>query len=327
MSINLIRYLFVLTVNSSLVWLSKSPSVDLSIVLGNAIADRLPTVQARSWKKKLSAWKMHDPVRQPEKNKKKIPEAPWPIETVLFWYPAKRTYGKGERILWELKLINKSADHDLFLEVILPALEQIANLPDPRWRRPNSLWGHFDIHSVYTAKGPQWKPLIKNGRLDLRCKVNAAQWSRGLKSDALSSDALAHLTWLTPFELVKCKTAGWKVRKNSPYYVPSLSSILEAVVQRISSVMLGKYATTDDFLEMQDKGSRMPWKRAMGQANRISLLQHDITKAPPEMPGRWIGSETFAASMPDAIIPYLELASMLHVGEYTHYGCGNLVMR
>ncbi len=63
----------------------------------------------------------------------------------------------------------------------------------------------------------------------------------------------------------------------------------------------------------------------MGQANRISLLQHDITKAPPELPGRWIGSETFAASMPDAIIPYLELASMLHVGKYTHYGCGNLV--
>jgi hypothetical protein len=325
MSINLIRYLFVLTVNSSLVWLSKSPSVDLSIVLGNAIADRLPTVQARSWKKKLSEWKMYDAMRQPEKNKKKIPEAPWPIETVLFWYPGKRTYGKGERILWELKLINKSADHDLFLEVILPALEQIANLQDPRWRRPNSLWGHFDIHSVYTAKGPQWKPLIKNGRLDLRCKVNATQWSRGLKSDALSSDALAHLTWLTPFELVKCKTTGWKVRKNSPYYVPSLSSILEAVVQRISSVMLGKYATTDDFLEMQDKGVRMSWKRAMEQANRISLLRHDVTKAPPELPGLWMGSETFVASMPDAIIPYLELASMLHVGKYTHYGCGNLV--
>ncbi|MBW1675424.1 MAG: hypothetical protein JRF30_01075 [Deltaproteobacteria bacterium] len=325
--LNLIRYLFILNVNSSLVWLSKWPSIELSIVLGNAIANRLPTVQARSWKKALAGWDMYDGMLQPENKKRnKIPEAPWPIEAVLFWYPAKRTYGEGERILWELKLMNQSADHGLFLEVILPALEQIGNMPDPRWQRPNNLWGHFDIQSVYTAKGMQWKPLIKNGRLDFRRKVNPSQWFRGLKSDAAPSRALARLTWLTPFELPGCETTSRKTGKNSPQYVPSLTCILEAIVQRISSVMLGKYATTDNFLEMQNEEALMSWNIAMEQASHIPLLRHDITEVPPELPGRWIGSQIFATSIPDVVFPYLELACILHIGKYTHYGCGNLVM-
>ena len=327
MPINIIRYLFVLNVNSSLVWLPKWPALELSVVLGNAIAACLPTVQARSWKKALAAGKMHNKVLQrEEKEWKEIPEAPWPIEAVLFWYPVKRTYGEGEGILWELKLVNQSADHGLFLEVILPALEQIGNMPDPRWGYPNSLWGHFDIRSVYTAKGPRWKPLIKNGRLDLRHKVNPSQWSQGLKFDTAPPHALARLTWLVPFELPECKTTARKREKNNPKHVPSLTRILEATLQRISSAMLGKYATTDDFLEMQNKGARRAWNMAIEAASHIPLLGHDITEVSSELPGQWIGSQTFATSIPDPIFPYLELASILHIGRYTHYGCGNFVM-
>jgi len=50
------RYLFALRVNSSLVWFPNFPSVELSLILGNAIADRLPTIQARPWHKTLSSW-------------------------------------------------------------------------------------------------------------------------------------------------------------------------------------------------------------------------------------------------------------------------------
>ena len=325
--LNLIRYLLNLNVNSSLVWLSKWPSIELSIVLGNAIANRLPTVQARPWKKALAGWGMCEGMLQSENRKReKIPEAPWPIEAVLFWYPAKRTYGAGERIPCELKLVNQSADHELFLEVILPALEQIGNMPDPQWQRPNSLWGHFDIQSVYTAKGIRWKPLIQNGRLDLRRKVNPSQWSQGLMSGAASSRALARLTWLTPFELLERETTSRKTGKNRPQYAPSLTCILEAIVQRISSVMLGKYATADDFLKMQNEGARMSWNMAKKQASHIPLLRHDITEVSADLPGRWIGSQIFATSIPDVVFPYLELASILHIGKYTHYGCGNLVL-
>ena len=331
--LNLIRYLFVLNVNSSLVWLPKWPSIELSVVLGNTIADQLPTTQARPWKKALAACNIYDRKLQSEKKKwaekkkwKNIPESPWPIDAILFWYPVKRTYGQNERILLELKLVGQCADHGLFLEVILPAIENIGKVPNPRWHYTNSLWGHFDIQYVYTAKGAQWKPLVKNGRLDLRYKVNPSQWSQGLKFDIASSNAIDRLTWLTPFELKKCVINNRQLKKNNPKKVPSMICIMEEILQRMSLIILGKHAAGDDFLEILESDVLLPWKEAMEQASHIPLLRHDITKAPSDIPGQWIGSQTFATFIPTSIIPYLEFGSIFHIGKYTHYGCGNFVM-
>lgn len=325
--LNLIRYLFILNVNSSLVWLPKWPSIELSLVLGNTIADQLPTTQARPWKKALAACNIYGTkLRSEKKGGENIPESPWPIDAILFWYPVKRTYGQNEQILWELKLVGQCADHGLFLEVILPAIENIGKVPNSRWHYTNCLWGHFDIQSVYTAKGTQWKPLVKNGRLDLRYKVNPSQWSQGLKFDIASSNAIDRLTWLTPFELKKCGINNRQLKKNSPPKVPSLICIMEEIVQRISSIILGKHATRDDFLDILESDVLLSWREAMEQASHIPLLRHDIARAPFAMPGQWIGSQTFATFMPTSIIPYLELGSIFHIGKYTHYGCGNFVM-
>jgi len=324
--LNLIRYLFILNVNSSLVWLPKWPSIELSVVLGNTIADQLPTTQARPWKKALAACNIYDKKPQLEKKGGNIPESPWPIDAILFWYPVKRSYGQNERILLELKLVGQCADHGLFLEVILPAIENIGKVPNSHWHYTNCLWGHFDIQSVYTAKGTQWKPLVKNGRLDLRYKVNPSQWSQGLKFDIASSNAINRLTWLTPFELKKCEINNQKLKKNGSQKVPSLTCIMEEIVQRMSSIILGKHAGGDDFLEILESDVLLSWREAMEQASHLSLLRHDITKAPSNIPGQWIGSQTFATFMPTSIIPYLELGSIFHIGKYTHYGCGNFVM-
>ena len=325
--LNLIRYLFILNVNSSLVWLPKWPSIELSLVLGNTIADQLPTTQARPWKKALAACNIYGrKLRSEKKKRENIPESPWPIDAILFWYPVKRTYGQNERILLELKLVGQCADHGLFLEVILPAIENIGKVPNSRWHYTNCLWGHFDIQSVYTAKGTQWKPLVKNGRLDLRYKVNPSQWSQGLKFDIASSNAIDRLTWLTPFELKKCGINNRQLKKNSSQKVPSMTCIMEEIVQRMSSIILGKYATRDDFLEILESDVLLSWREAMEQASHIPLLRHDITKAPSDIPGQWIGSQTFATFIPTSIIPYLEFGSIFHIGKYTHYGCGNFVM-
>ena len=55
-SIHLIRYLLVWRVNHSLIRLPSWLPVELSFVLGNIIAERLPTNQARPWRKALEAW-------------------------------------------------------------------------------------------------------------------------------------------------------------------------------------------------------------------------------------------------------------------------------
>ena len=138
-SVNLIRYLFVLRVNSSLVRLPPYLSVELSTVLGEIIAERLPTSKGRLWRKFLAEWDKHhgEASYSGRKSPKDIPEVSWPIESVIFVYPDKTTYGQGELILWELKLIGESADHGFFLEVILPAIEEASYTSDPRWHRPN----------------------------------------------------------------------------------------------------------------------------------------------------------------------------------------------
>ncbi|MBC2695432.1 MAG: hypothetical protein HF982_09200 [Desulfobacteraceae bacterium] len=325
--LNLIRYLFILNVNSSLVWLPKWPSIELSFVLGNTIADQLPTTQARPWKKALAACDLYGMKLQSEKKKREnIPESPWPIDAILFWYPVKRTYRQNERILLELKLVGQCADHGLFLEVILPAIENIGKVTNSHWHYTNCLWGHFDIQSIYTAQGTQWKPLVNNGHLDLRYKVNPSQWSKGLKFNTASSNAIDRLTWLAPFELKKCGINNQQLKKTSSQKVPSITCILEEIVQRMSSIILGKHATCDDFLEILESDVLLSWREAMEQASHIPLLRHNITSAPSDMPGQWIGSQTFATFIPTSIIPYLEFGSIFHIGKYTHYGCGNFVM-
>jgi len=237
-----------------------------------------------------------------------------------------RTYGQNERIILELKLVGQCADHGLFLEVFLPAIENIGKVPNSRWHYTNCFWGHFDIQSVYTAKGTQWKPLIKDGRLDLRYKVNPSQWSHGLKFDTASSNAIDRLTWLAPFELKKFGINNRQLGKNSSQKAPSMTCIMEEIVQRMSSIIIGNHASCDDFLEILEFDAQLSWREAMEQASHISLLRHDITKAPSNIPGQWIGSQTFDTFMPTSIIPYLEFGSIFHIGKYTHYGCGNFVM-
>ena len=205
-SVNLIRYLLVWKVNSSLVQLPGCLSAELSSVLGEIIAKRLPTDEARHWRRTLAPWnEYYDGISRKGKNSPiVIPEVSWPIDAILFAYPGKRTYGRGELILWELKLIGESADHGFFLEAILPAMEEAGYTSDPKWNRPNRLWGRFDIHSVYVARGSNWEPLVTDGRLDLRYNASPIQWAEGLTFGLESGNRFSHptrLTWLTPFDL------------------------------------------------------------------------------------------------------------------------------
>ncbi|MBM4457693.1 MAG: CRISPR system precrRNA processing endoribonuclease RAMP protein Cas6 [Chloroflexi bacterium] len=207
--IHLIRYLVVWRVNASLVHLPRCLSLPLSHTLGSLIAERLPTQDARPWRKAMAAWGDQDKAaeelaKEPIATGKKAgkgaarkgakampvepfvkapPNADWPIQAVLFPLPAKRTYGQGEPIVWELKLLGDDADHGLFLELILPAMEQAATTTDPRWRRPNGLWGRFDIQAVYAARGLHWEPVVSDGRLDLGYRALPAQWAEGWPFD------------------------------------------------------------------------------------------------------------------------------------------------
>ncbi|MBF0204444.1 MAG: hypothetical protein HQK67_09060 [Desulfamplus sp.] len=367
---SLIRYLFVLEVNTSFVWLPKWPAMELSLLLGETIADRLPIVEARAWKKSIAAWNISNSnfqqsnkKNEPNKLKndnvdgKKLHQSPWPINAVIFWYPVKRSYGKGELILFELKLLGDAADHELFVEVILPAMEQISMTPyigtkniesknsgsnnsgsknsrsknsrsnNSVTKNTNSLWGHFDIRSVYSAKGYLWRPILKNGRLDLRRKVNSTQWSSGLKPLDGSFKSLDQLTWISPFMIDGLKKDTRDSRKNNRIAAPKLFYILEAIAERMGLIFISKYSTAADFLNSLDNEERLAWKQAMEQSLRIPIYNNMIKESSNPIQGFGKGFQIFSKQIPDFIIPYLELGAIFHIGEYAHFGCGTYVIQ
>ncbi|MBS1253875.1 MAG: hypothetical protein MAG451_02929 [Anaerolineales bacterium] len=326
--INLIRYLVVWQVNGPLVWLPRDLSPEISLVLGTIVADRLPTSRARHWNKTLAPWGKKQGAGG--KMPKTIPDASWPIEVVLFVYPGKRTYGQGELILWELKLMGESADHGLFLELILPAMEEAATTTDSRWHRKHNLWGQFDIHSVYAARGPRWEPVVREGRLDLDYRPTPAQWADGLTFDVKSKRLFDHVAWLTAFDLPATgngenKASASSRRKASADRAPTLQRILASLVARMTLFLPGKYNTPDDVWDSLSEGEVSRLQAAMEQAAPLSVRQHDIHRASRDAPGRWIGTQTFLSILPP-LVPYLELASILHIGRQTHFGCGTFAI-
>ncbi len=291
-SIRLLRYLIVWRVNGSLVWLPKCIATELSAILGEIIAKRLPTKEARPWQKVLEA-------------SDKGFDLSWPMEAVLLVYPSKRTYGAGELIIWELKLFGDSADHGFFLEVILPAMEEAGYITDKPWYKPNRLWGRFEIHSVYVARGYEWEPLVREGQLDLRYRATPVQWAEGLdlrKDTGWQYDSPTRLSWIGSFDL---EVGSSKPQKKGKLL---LRSILDALSFRIESLNLGLEEDPDI-------------QEAREQADQVPVIHNGIKTASKRQPGRRVGSQLLA-HVPDLLIPYLELASIIHVGKYTHLGCG-----
>lgn len=318
-----------------MVTLPKCFAVELSQVLGNIIANRLPTREAARWQKALSPLDQYfDTCSRGSKILHKagpIPDVSWPIDSVLFVYPGKTTYGLGELIYWELKLFGDSADHGVFLEVILPALEQAGYMTDQSWNRTNKIWGRFDIHAVYAARGSSWEPLVSAGSLDLRARPTAFQWADGLTFGAHVESSLSHLIWLTPFAIEGITDAGVtngsqdsaedsQVETN-PGPTFTMAAILSGLVSRLSLPAPGRRKGADYARVVLDDEGQLVLREAVQQAIHTPLLFKDLQPASWKCPGQWTGKHVFAP-IPRELIPCLELASILHIGKYIHFGCG-----
>lgn len=300
--ITLIRYLIVWKVNSSLVKVPSCLSIELSQKLGTIIAGRLPTQEARVWRRSLSAaQEKKDPLLLPALP----PPSPWPIEVVLFPYPVKRWYGQGELIMWELKLLGVHADHSLFLELLLPAMEEASTLAHTS---PKTLWGRFDIHNIYAARGERWEPLVTEGKLDLSYRPNPTQWADGLNLMPQPGRILHRINWLVPFEL-------------DGQEQPTLHSLLKALVERLALFVPGKRPTPDDVWAWLPDEERTALRTTLSNVEGLTPTRSALRAAPKGWPGGWIGSQAYTTIPRDAI-PYLQLASILHVGKHTHFGYG-----
>lgn len=310
--ISLIRYLIVWRVNGPLVWLPACLAAEISQVLGTLIANRLPTPQAAPWRRAMA-------LREGAGERPPPSEIRWPIEAVILVYPGKRTYGQGELIRWELKLLGESADHGLFLEVILPAMEEAATTTSRRWCRLNSLWGRFDLQALHVARGNRWEPFVQAGKLNLDHPVTPGQWADRPASQG-ADRLFERLIWLTPFDL--SPPDGERARTPKP---PTLREILEGLIRRMALFLPGKHHTADEVWANLSAEERSTLQAAVEDAGRIPVQQHRLGPTPKSWPGGWLGSERFPF-IPPSLLPYLELASILHVGRQTHLGYGTFML-
>ena len=320
-SLKLIRYLLVWKVNHPLVRIPRFLAPELSLVLGTAIADRLPTREARFWRKSLTPW--HE--RSVAKPKTWPPTSPWPLETVLLVYPGKLTYGKGEVLLWELKLFGENADHDFFLETLLPAMEEVGYASGHLWHRHNSLWGHFDIYGVYVARGARWESVVKEGKLDLRYRPTPNQWAEELDWGQAHPRPLSRLMWVTPFDLGTPTGDGGSAAKAAPMG-HLLPSILETLIARLSLLVPDRRKRSGDALDLWPSEEQAYMQRALEEARQTPLRSQHLQPVSPKGHGGWQGMHVFR-SIPSLLIPYLQLSSIVHVGSHTHFGWGTFALR
>jgi hypothetical protein len=322
-TIDLLRYLIVLRVNQPLVALPPCLSVEMSYVLGTLITERLPTAQVKQWRRTQTAWEEANPLEKSRKRPSKSrwpltpPELVWPLAMAWLPYPAKQTYGEGETILCELKLFGESASHELFLELILPTLETAGVQPDGRWKRSRSLWGRYSVQAVYAARGKRWEPLVMDGRLDFNYRPSPNQWAEGLALGAELGFSADQLDWFTPYQPLTLKRPSRG--KATPatlakYNAPTLPELIQALIARLDVVSPG-------WISGEERETAVDELLTLTAAAGGGMKSKGVQASPNHWPGLVWGRQTFDPIAP-ALLPYLELASILHIGNQTHYGCG-----
>ncbi len=295
---------------------------EISLVIGSIIANRLSTKDAQAWKKIESKWNEFQGKKKTSKTAP-YPEAPWPLQSVIFPYPQKVTYGQEELVFWELKLLADDADHGLFLELILPAMEEASYTNDFRQKYSYSIWGKFDIHSIYVARGPVWEPLVSEGRLNLQYVPSLNQWAEDIEFS--SGKVLRSLEWITPFDFDDNNPAEAVHSPNDtetlPHEAPTLVEIMNHSLARFGQLTADRKKPGTDVWDVLSSQERESLNHILELLAETKIDNQNLLAAPPRGPGRWLGTIDFNA-IPPAALAYLALASIVHIGRHTHYGCG-----
>ena len=222
--------------------------------------------------------------------------------------------------------MGNAADHAFFLEIILPALEKASSVIDMRWQRSDSLWGRFDVQSIYVAHGPKWDTLVEDCTLNLRYVPTPYQWSEGLVLEPDISKRFNKTTWVTPFDLQGDYSENPRRRyKKIPLeQIPTLKNVLIAFLVRMNNLSTSKGENLE-FRDVLNQDNRETFEQMMESDLDIPMNHEGFYPVSESQPGRWIGNQSFE-SIPDSIIPYLSLASIFHIGSHTHFGCGTFIL-
>lgn len=312
-TIPLLRYLLLLRVHKPLLVLPPYLALELAYATSVMISERLPSSQLKPWRKLVAAWEQANPVSEDNRRARLIhnpPQSAWPLDLAWLPYRVKQTYGHGEIIPCELKLFGRSASHELFLELILPVLETAGLTPDRRWSRPNSFWGGFHLEAVYVAHGRQWEPVVEDGQVDFSIRPGSRQWCEGLDFTKNKHGTSQCLRWYTPYahtpvpSIIRKREHLCQIAREN---APGMPVLLKALFSRLGVV--APEAPVDWLSELD------------ALAMEVGNKTENVICPPKNWPGTVWGEQVFSP-VPDQLVHVLKLASTLHVGCYTHVGCG-----
>jgi hypothetical protein len=106
---------------------------------------------------------------------------------------------------------------------------------------------------------------------------------------------------------------------------PSLQAICDALMARMTLFLPGKRPTPDQAWALLGPEEQQALQLDLETAAPIRSKRYILKPAPKGWPGRWIGTQAFRA-IPPRLVSYLELASILHIGKRTHFGCGTFTL-
>lgn len=302
--ISLLRYLIALRINNSWVRLPDRAAltVEFSQAIGDQLLNLLPLHQRRPWERILRP--KNDPafLQAPEPD-----EMRWPVETILHLYPHNARHGFGDYLFLEIKLLGEQTSHDFFITYILPALETLGSKRQRGDRY--ALWGHYEISHIWVAHGRTWQPLVVASKLNTKLQPTTTQWAENLQTLPTNLPDYHQITWHTAYKFEHDK-------------IPMLNDLLNELLSRVVS-LLPNVANINDLWQKLTIDEQTDLMFALRESEKIPLRKHKITRdRKTKICSGW---QQFA-SIPVALLPYLELAAILHLGKDTHYGLGTFYL-
>ncbi|GAB4521915.1 MAG: hypothetical protein Fur0018_03010 [Anaerolineales bacterium] len=331
-SIDLLRYRVFLRVNASYVRVFPDFPMRLSYALGEVIRQQISLGRdGRRWRSALSAWdECGWPRALADKKPAQIPQWPdirWPVETVFVVQPQKRFYGKGELFGFEIKLLGPKASHAFFLESILPGLEVLGYTDSPTDKNAHNLLGHFDVAQVYVARGLHWEPVVQDGKVDLHMQPDTHQWAEGWPfAFPAENIEVCGIYWETPCVLDQTSSSHQRGKSVSH---PEFTDLLAACLERMASLSPQAAGSVDILWQQLTTEEQIDLLHTVEEARRVKVGTHSIklTQTKWGCPRGLTGEQYFSPDVPASAIPYLELGSILHIGNYAHFGYGTFQLK
>ncbi|GAB4495055.1 MAG: hypothetical protein OHK0052_01620 [Anaerolineales bacterium] len=298
--IPLLRYLIALRINNSWVRLPESNALALEFSqgIGEQLLNLLPLHERRPWERILLP--KNDPaflaMPQPD-------EMRWHVDTIFHLYPHSKRHGFGDYLFMEVKLLGERASHEFFITYLLPAFEVLGS------KRQRSdryvLWGHYDISHIWVAHGRTWQPIVEDSKLNLKLRPTTAQWAQNLPTRPTDLPTYSQIIWHTAYKFEQIQ-------------IPMLNDLLNQLLERLVN-LLPNVENINQLWQKLTVEEQTDLLFALRESEKIRLTHHKITRdRKTQICSGWQQFET----IPAALLPYLELAAILHLGKDTHYGLG-----